>query len=113
MFYLLRTFKILRLQLLADPRTTIYSIQIIFIQSIHVLLFTITLFSFYYNSAVRDCNNIPYKHRNVDSVMAFKNVLSLDKPVLLLNITFLEIGKNKSFTHTYELIIVFLIMKHK
>ena len=41
--------------------------------------------SLYYNSflpsAVRDWNNIPDEHRNVDSLMAFKNVLGRDKPV--------------------------------
>ena len=29
-------------------------------------------------SAVRDWNNIPDEHRNVDSVISFKNVLSRD-----------------------------------
>ena len=42
--------------------------------------------SLYYNSflpsAVRDWNNIPDDHRNVDSVIAFKNVLSRDIPYL-------------------------------
>ena len=38
----------------------------------HVLLYTITLI----------WNNIPDEHRNVDSVMAFKNVLGRDKPVI-------------------------------
>ena len=41
-----------------------------------------------YNSflppAVCDWNNIPDEHRNVDSVMAFKNVLGRDKPVVPL-----------------------------
>ena len=41
--------------------------------------------SLYYNyflpSAVRDWNNIPDEHRNVDSVIAFKNDLGRDKPV--------------------------------
>ena len=39
----------------------------------------------YYNSflsAVRDWNNIPGDRRNVDSVIAFKNGLSRDKPVV-------------------------------
>ena len=40
----------------------------------------------YYNSllpsAGRDWNNIPDEHRNVDSVMALKNVLNRDKPVV-------------------------------
>ena len=30
----------------------------------------------FFSSAVRDWNNIPDYHRNVDSVIAFKNVLS-------------------------------------
>ena len=42
--------------------------------------------SLYYNSflpsADRDWNNIPDGHRNVDSVIAFKNVLSRDKPIV-------------------------------
>ena len=38
----------------------------------HVLLYTITLI----------WNNIPDEHRNVDSVMAFKNVLGRYKPVV-------------------------------
>ena len=42
--------------------------------------------SLYYNSflpsAVLDWNNIPDDHRNVDSVIAFKNVLSRDIPYL-------------------------------
>ena len=42
--------------------------------------------SLYYNSflssAVRDWNNILNDHRNVDSVIAFKNVLSCDKPIV-------------------------------
>ena len=42
--------------------------------------------SLYYNSflpsAVCDWNNIPDEHRNVDSVMAFKNVLGRAKPVV-------------------------------
>ena len=58
--------------------------------------------SLYYNSflpsAVRDWNNIPDEHRNVDSVMAFKNVLGRDKPVVPIHYLF-EIGKNESFTH--------------
>ena len=41
--------------------------------------------SLYYNSflpsAVRDWDNIPDDHRNVNSLMAFKNVLVRDKPV--------------------------------
>ena len=49
-------------------------------------------------SAVRDWNNIPDEHRNIDSVIAFKNVLGGDKPVVP-TITFLEVGKNKSSTH--------------
>ena len=40
----------------------------------------------YYNSflpsVVRDWNNIPDDRRNVDSVIAFKNVLSRDKPIV-------------------------------
>ena len=40
----------------------------------------------YYNSflpsVVRGWNNIPDDHRNVDSVIAFKNVLSRDKPIV-------------------------------
>ena len=40
----------------------------------------------YYNSfhpsVVCDWNNIPDDRRNVDSVIAFKNVLSLDKPIV-------------------------------
>ena len=40
----------------------------------------------YYNSflpsVVRDWNNIPDDRRNVDSVTAFKNVLSRDKPIV-------------------------------
>ena len=42
--------------------------------------------SLYYDSflssAVRDWNNIPDEHRNVDSAVAFKNVLGRDKPVV-------------------------------
>ena len=42
--------------------------------------------SLYCNSflspAVHDWNNIPDEHRNVDSVIAFENVLSLDKPAV-------------------------------
>ena len=42
--------------------------------------------SLYYNSflpsAVRDWNSIPDDRRNVDSVIAFKNVLSRDKPTV-------------------------------
>ena len=42
--------------------------------------------SIYYNyflpSVARDWNNIPYDRRNVDSVIAFKNVLSNDKPIV-------------------------------
>ena len=45
----------------------------------HILLFTTTLFL---PSVVCDCNNILYDHKNVDSVIAFKNVLSRDKPIL-------------------------------
>ena len=40
---------------------------------------------YYYSflpSAVRDWNNITDEHRNVDSVVAFKNVLGRDKPVV-------------------------------
>ena len=41
----------------------------------------------YYNnsflpSVVRDWNNIPDDRRNIDSVIAFKNVLSRDKPIV-------------------------------
>ena len=39
-------------------------------------------YSSFLSSAVRDWNNIPDEHRNVDSVMAFKNVLGRDKPVV-------------------------------
>ena len=43
-------------------------------------------YSLYYNSllppAVRDWNTIPDEHKNVDSVMAFKNVFGRDKPVV-------------------------------
>ena len=42
------------------------------------LLFTITFLP----SVVRDWNNIPDDRRNLDSVIAFKNVLSLDKPIV-------------------------------
>ena len=42
--------------------------------------------SLYFNSflpsAVRDWNNIPDDRRNVESVIAFKNVLSRDKPIV-------------------------------
>ena len=42
--------------------------------------------SLYYNSflpsAVRDWNSLPDDRRNVDSVIAFKNVLSRDKPIV-------------------------------
>ena len=42
--------------------------------------------SLYYNSflpsAVRDWNNIPDYHRNVDSVIAFENVLSRNKSIV-------------------------------
>ena len=42
--------------------------------------------SLYFNSflppAVRDWNNIPDDRRNVDSVIAFKKVLSRDKPIV-------------------------------
>ena len=40
---------------------------------------------YYYSflpSAVRDWNNITDEHRNVDSGVAFKNVLGRDKPVV-------------------------------
>ena len=43
----------------------------------NVLLFTITL-----PSAVRGWNNIPNEHRNIHSVMTFKNVLGPDKPLV-------------------------------
>ena len=40
----------------------------------------------YYNpfllSVIRDWNNLPDDRRNVDSVIAFKNVLSRDKPIV-------------------------------
>ena len=42
--------------------------------------------AFYYNSflpsVVRGWNNIPDDRRNVDSVIAFKNVLGRDKPIV-------------------------------
>ena len=55
-------------------------------------------YNFFLPSAVRDWNNIPDEHRNVDSVVAFKNVLCRDKSVVPKHYL-LEIGKNKSSTH--------------
>ena len=55
-----------------------YAILIMFILSMHVLLY----YNSFLPSAVRDWNNIPDEYRNVDSVMAFKNVLGGDKPVV-------------------------------
>ena len=39
-------------------------------------------FNYFLPSAVCDWNNIPDDHRNVDTVIAFKNVLSRDKPIV-------------------------------
>ena len=90
MVYILRTFQILFLKLLTAPRTTIYTIPIIFIFFIYYKAFL--------PSAVRDWNNITDEHRNVDTVIAFKNVLSCDKPVVPKRY-FFGSRKNKSFTH--------------
>ena len=64
------------------------------------------LYNSFLSLAVRDRNNIPDERRNVDSVIAFKNVHSRDKPVVSKHYHF-GIGKNKSVTHAYELIVVF------
>ena len=68
------------------------------------------LTSLYYNSflpsAVRDWNNIPDDRRNVDSVIAFKNVLKRDKNIVPKHNLF-EKGKNKSFIHALEQIVLF------
>ena len=56
--------------------------------------------SLYYNSFLpsvfRDWNNIPGDRRNVDSVIAFKNVLCRDKPIVPKHYLFKN-RKNKSF----------------
>ena len=95
MVYLLSTFQILYLQLLAAPRTIIFAI---FYNIYPVNARTFLYYNSFLTSAVRNWNNIPDEHRNVDSVIAFKNVLSRDKPVVPKRYL-LEIGKKKSFTH--------------
>ena len=66
--------------------------------------------SLYYNSclssAVLDWNNIPDYHRNVDTVIAFKNFLSRDKPMrdvrkeLLISIWRLQILSKFKSAHS-------------
>ena len=57
----------------------------------------------YYNyfllSVVRDCNNIPDDRRNVESVIAFKNVLSRDKPIVLKH--YLYGNRKEQILHTH------------
>ena len=60
--------------------------------------------SLYYNSflpsAASDWNNIPHEHKNVYSVMTFKNVLSRDKPVVPKH--YLFGNRKEQILHTYN-----------
>ena len=76
MIYLLRIFQILYLQLSTTPQTTIRNSN-----NVHQANARSSLcYDSFLLSVVRGWNNIPDEQRN-DTVMAFNNVLSHDKPV--------------------------------
>ena len=62
------------------------------------LAVTALYYNFFLPSVVRDWNNIPDDRRNLDSVIAFKNVLSLYKPIVPKH--YLFGNRNEQILHT-------------